>query len=220
MSIPSLAGLLRPRDIKKETNFDIILRAWLENRLGDLSQELRDMLDRWQMADSLLRDGYLVKRGNSEVTQPYTFNKLVDFLVTKYGVSRRTAYDDIANAKKFFLSTYTKEDRDFARGVMIEWGEKMMWEAHNLGDNKSAAAFFKALSDIKGLLKEEQERPDYENISLPSFNLVEDPSVLGFPKVEDPDAAVARIMAKRKKSKIDMIIAESETVDFTEENGG
>jgi len=89
-----------------------------------------------------------------------------------------------------------------------------------MGDYKSAAAFYKALAEIKGILKEEQERPDYANINIPSFNLVVDPSELGFPKVEDPDAAVARIMAKRKKGKIDMIISQSETVDFTEENGG
>jgi predicted acetyltransferase len=171
MSIPSLAGLLKPRDIKKETNFDIILRAWLEHRLGDLSEDLTAMLERWRMADSLLRDGYLVKKGKNEITQPYTFNKLVAFLVETYGISRRTAYDDIANAKKFFLSTYSKEDRDFARGVMIEWGEKMMWEAQSIGDNKSAAAFYKTLADIKGILKEEQERPDYENINWIHQNL-------------------------------------------------
>lgn len=215
-----LAGLLKPRDIKKETTYDIILKAWLEHQVDELPVKMQDMLKRWQKADSLLRDGYLVQKGGKEITQPYTFNKLAAYLVQEYGVSYRTAYDDIANAKRFFLSTYTKDDRDFARGVMIEWGEQAYFEAKSMGDYKSAAAFYKALAEIKGILKEEQERPDYENISLPSFNMVVDPSELGFPKVEDPDAAVARIMAKRKKSKIDTIIAESETVDFTEENGG
>lgn len=220
MSVPMLAGLLKPRDIKKETTYDIILRAWLEHQVDQLPEQLQNMLKRWQKADSLLRDGYLVVKGGKEITQPYTFNKLAAYLVQEYGVSYRTAYDDIANAKKFFLSTYSKDDRDFARGVMIEWGEQMMFEAKSLGDFKSAAAFYKALAEIKGLLKEEQERPDYENIHLPSFNLVVDPSELGFPKVEDPEAAVARILAKRKKSKIDLIISESESVNYTEEHGG
>ena len=85
------------------------------------------------MANALLRDGKLVKVGKKEVTQPYTFNKLADFLVEEYKISYRTAYDDIANAKKFFLSTYTKDDKDFARGVMIEWGEKFMFEARANG---------------------------------------------------------------------------------------
>lgn len=212
-----LAGLLKPRDIKTETTFDVILKAWLEHKVEELPEKLQNMLKRWRKADNLLRDGYLVKKGEKEITQPYTFNKLADYLVQEYSISYRTAYDDIANAKKFFLSTYSKDDRDFARGVMIEWGEQAYHEAKSLGDFKSAAAFYKALADIKGLMKDEQERPDYENINLPSFNLVVDPSELGFTKVDDPAGAVARILAKRKRSKIDQIISESESIDFTEE---
>ncbi len=177
-NIPMLANLLKPRDIKTETTFDVILKAWLGHTVEQLPENLQAMLKRWRKADNLLRVGCLVKKGDKDITQPYTFNKLADYLVEEYGVSYRTAYD-IANAKKFFLSTYTRDDKDFARGVMIEWGEKMMFEASSLGDYKSAAAFYKALSEIKGLLKDDQERPDYENINLPSFNLVTDPSVLG-----------------------------------------
>ena len=43
-----------------------------------------------------------------------------------------------------------------------------------------------------------------------------DPSELGFPKIDDPQAAVNRILAKRKKDKMDIIISESEPVEFTE----
>lgn len=215
-TIPSLAGLLKPRDIKSQTNYDVILKAWLEHQIEDLPKDLQKMLDRWRMANALLRDGKLVKVGKKEVTQPYTFNKLADFLVEEYKISYRTAYDDIANAKKFFLSTYTKDDKDFARGQMIEWGEKFMFEARANGDHKSAAVYYKALLEVKELLKHEQDLPDYANIHIPSFNLVADPSELGFPKIENPDEAVKRILAKRKKSKIDQIIEQSENIDFTD----
>jgi hypothetical protein len=218
-NIPMLANLLKPRDIKTETNFDVILKAWLSHTVELMPENLQAMLKRWRMADDLLRDGYLVKKGEREITQPYTYSKLADFLVQHFAVSYRTAYDDIANAKKFFLSTYTRDDKDFARGVMIEWGEQMMFEARSNGDLKSAAVFYKALLEAKQLLTDDQERPDYENINIPSFNLVTDPSLLGYPVVEDPEAAVARIMAKRKKSKIDQIISESENIEFTEANG-
>jgi hypothetical protein len=218
-TIPMLASLLKPRDIKTETTYDVILKAHLEHKMDQLPQNMQDMLKRWRQANALMRDGGLVKRGDKEVTRPYTYTRLADYLVEEYKISYRTAYDDIANAKKFFLPALTKDDKDFARGVMIEWGEKFMFDAAESGDYKSVAALFKALAEVKGLLKDEQERPDYENINIPSFNLVADPSVLGFTKVDDPEAAVARILAKRKKSKIDQIISESENIEYTEENG-
>lgn len=218
-SIPLLASLIKPRDVKAITTYDVILKAHLENKIEQLPEAQQKMLNRWRQANALMRDGSLVTKGERDITVPYTFGKLADFLVTEYKISYRTAYDDIKHAKKFFATAFTKDDKDFARGVMIEWGEQFMFEARADGDFKSAAAFYKALSEIKGLLKDDQERPDYENINIPSFNLVADPSVLGFPKVENPDAAVARILAKRKRSKIDQIIAESEDIPFTEENG-
>jgi len=215
-TIPSLAGLLKPRDIKAQTNYDVILKAWLDHKVEDLPADMKKMLDRWRKANDLLRDGKLVKMGKKSVTAPYTFNKIADYLVEEYRISYRTAYDDIANAKKFFLSTYTKDDKDFARGVMIEWGEQFMFEARANGDHKSAAVYYKALLEVKELLKDTQDKPDYENIHIPSFNLVLDPSEIGFPKVDNPDEAVKRILAKRKRSKIDQIIIESEDIEFTD----
>lgn len=217
--IPALANLIKPRDIKVETPYDAILKAFLSGQIEKLPDDQKKMLNRWRMANSLIRDGKLVKKGKKEITQPYSFSKLADFLVAEYKISYRTAYEDIANAKRFFLSTYSKDDRDFARGIMIEWGEKLMFEAAGNGDFKSAAAFFKTLSDIKGLMKDDQDRPDYENINIPSFNLVADPSELGFPKIDDPDAAVRRILDKRKKDKMDVIISESEPIEFTDVDG-
>jgi hypothetical protein len=215
-TIPALANLLKPRDIKAETPFDTILKAFLGGKIEQLPDDQQKMLERWRLVHRLITDGKIVKKGKNDITQPYTFTMLADFLVAEYKVSYRTAYDDIANAKRFFLSTYSKDDKDFARGVMIDWGEKLMFEAAGTGDFKSAAAFFKALSEIKSLLKDDQEVPDYANINIPSFILVADPSELGFPKIDDPQAAVNRILAKRKKDKIDIIISESEPIEFTE----
>jgi hypothetical protein len=219
MSIPTLANLLKPRLIKSETTYDVILKAFLAGKIEELPNDQQAMLTRWRKADALMRDGTIITKGKKEYVKTYNFSRLADYLVQEYNISYRTAYEDIASAKRFFLSTYSKDDKDFARGIMIEWGEKLMWQSAGNGDMKSAAAFFKTLSEIKGLLKDDQERPDYDNINLPALNLVADPSELGFPKLEDPDAAVARILAKRKKDKIDLIISESETIAFTEENG-
>lgn len=217
--IPTLANLLKPRNIKIETTYDAILKAFLAGKISELPQDQQNMLIRWKKADALMRDGTLVKKGKKDIVQPYTFNKLADYLVAEYGISYRTAYDDIASAKRFYLSTYSKSDKDFARGLMIEWGTKFMFEAAGEGDKKSAHAFYKTLCEIQELMIKDQDKPEYETINLPHFNLVADPSELGFPKLEDPDAAVARILAKRKRDKIDLIISESETIDFIEQDG-
>jgi hypothetical protein len=219
MSIPALANLLNPRNIKVETPYDAILKAFLAGKVDQLPKDQQNMLIRWKKADALMRDGQIVKKGKKDIVQPYNFTRLADYLVAEYKVSYRTAYDDIASAKRFFLSTYSRDDKDFARGIMIEWGEKLMWEAAGEGDYKSAAAFYKSLLEAKHLLKDDQDLPDYANINIPNFILVADPSELGFTKLEDPDAAVARIMAKRKKDKIDQIMAESEPVEFTDIDG-
>lgn len=220
--IPQLAGLIKPRDIKGETTYDIILKAYLEHKTDLLSDELKQMLERWRKADSLIRSGELIKKGNNDIIRPYNVNRLKDYLVEHYGISRRTADNDIAHAKRFFLSTYDRDDKDYARGIMIEWGETMMWEAHSLGDRKSAAAFFKTLAEMKGLLKDDPDLPDYSKVQLPTLIMIDDPSELGFEKIDNVEEIVAGILAKRKKSKMDQIIADSdiaEELPLTEEDG-
>jgi hypothetical protein len=220
--IPQLAGLIKSRDIKGETTYDIILKAYLEHKTHLLSDDLKQMLERWKKADSLLRSGEIVKKGANDIVRPYNATRLVNYLVEHFGVSSRTAQNDIAHAKRFFLSTYDRDDKEYARGIMIEWGETMMWEAHSLGDRKSAAAFFKTLAEMKGLLKDDPDLPDYSKVQLPTLVMVDDPSELGFEKIDNVDEVVAGILAKRKKSKMDQIIADSDIVEelpLTEEDG-
>lgn len=218
--IPQLAGLLKPRDIKPETPYDIILKAYLDHKVDELPEDMRKMLDRWKMADKLLREGQIVKKGKNEITRPYNVTRLVDFLVETYGVSARTARSDISHAKRFFLSDYDRHEKEFARGVMIEWGEEMMFEARGFGDFKSAAAFFKTLAEIRGILKDDPDLPDYSQIQLPHLVLVTDPSELGFEPVENPDQVVKEILAKRKKNRLDKLIEDSEIIEPIEDGSG
>lgn len=219
--IPQLASLIKPKELKGDTNYDIILRAYLEHKVDQLPEDLKGMLERWKKADSLLRSGELVWKGDNEITQPYNASRLADYLVQHYGVSIRTARDDIKHAKRFFATDYDRDEKNFARGVMIEWGEKMMWEAHGMGDYKSAAAFFKALADIQGLMKDDPDLPDYSKVQLPTLIVVDDPSELGFEKIDNVEQVVADILAKRKKNKLDQIIADSDLAEeVTEEEDG
>ncbi|MFD2163678.1 hypothetical protein ACFSJU_14810 [Paradesertivirga mongoliensis] len=213
--IPQLAGLLKPKDIKGETAFDIILKYWLDHKINELPEDLARMLERWKQVNAMIREGHLVKRGKNEITLPYKYNEIAEFLVEYYKISFRTAYNDIASAKRFFLPDQSKDEKEFGRGVYIEWGEQMMFEARAAGDYKSAHAFFKELNEIKGHKKDDIDAPAYHQVQLPHLAIVADPSELNdaFTKVENPDQLVADILARRKKTKLDKMISEADIAE-------
>ncbi len=218
--IPQLAGLLKPKEIKAETSFDVILKHWLEHKIDDLPEDLSKMLDRWKQVNAMLRNGYIVKVGKNDITRPYKFNEVAAYLVEYYKVSYRTAYDDIANAKRFFLPIQTKDEKEFGRGVLIEWCERLMLEAASKNDYKSAASFAKLVAEMKGLLKDDIDVPAYDKVMLPHLAIVADPSELGdnFQKVENPDQLVAEILARRKKTKLDKLIADSDIAEEVQDD--
>lgn len=213
--IPQLAGLLKPKDIKVETSFDVILKAWLEHKVEELPKDLNDMLERWKQVNAMLRNGYIVTVGKNDITRPYKYNEVAAYIVEYYHVSYRTAYDDIANAKRFFLPVQTKDEKEFGRGVLIEWCERLMLESSSLGDYKSASSFAKLIAEMKGLLKDDIDAPAYDQVMLPHLAIVDDPSDLSdaFVKVDNPDQLVADILARRKKTKLDRLIADSEIAE-------
>ena len=200
----SLGKMLRPADIKGDTTYDIILRAWLGHKVAELPQELQDMVERWKMADRLIREGTIVYTDGARKTTRYTYAKLVEYLREKFKVnerqlSARQAYEDIRNAKLFFLSCEGREDIEYARGVAIDTGDMMMYAAFDKGDFISAAAFFKELNKIKGLHEQRSDVPDYAEFIPPMLTLVTDATELGFEKIENPDEVVKRILAARRK---------------------
>jgi hypothetical protein len=220
-NIPMLAGLLKPRDIKVEDKFDKILKAQLANKIDELPEDLQKVIERWRFVKRCLSQGYLVKKGKKEIYLPYKYDDLVDFLVAEYRISVRTAYDDIKATKRFYAFSDSKSDDDFAKGIFLEKLEEMMWESYANGDRMAASSFSAQIIKIRQWDKpSDAEMPKYGEMQIPTLILVADPSELGFPKLDNPDAAVKRILAKRKKSKIDSIFADAEAVDLMNVNGG
>jgi hypothetical protein len=206
MNIPALAPLVSPKGIKPETNYDKIFKAWLDDSLHTLPDELKQQLERWKKCNALMRDGQTIKKGKNDIVRPYRYNDLVDYLVREFGITKRTAYNDIAHTKRFFLTAETKEEVDFAKGIYLEWLERWMHECASTGDHKSATAYAKLIKEVRGFDKINSEMPDYKDIQVPHLILVADPSELGFPKVDNPDQVVQKILNKRKKSNLDRVI--------------
>lgn len=209
-------GLIRSSDVKGNTTYDIILRAWLDHKVDELDEKLRAMVDRWQMVDRLIRKGDVVKKvtedGIVEVTRRLSFADLVEWLREYYRISARTAYEDIKNAKRFFLSNESREDIEYARGVSIEHGEMMMFKAYDSGDFDAASKFFKELNIIKGLHEQRVDVPDYSEFVPPTFVITSDPTELGFEAVENKEEIVKRILNEKRIGFMDADAEDAEEI--------
>ncbi|SEM66273.1 hypothetical protein SAMN05192574_101383 [Mucilaginibacter gossypiicola] len=213
----SLGKMIKSSDVKGDTPYDIILRAWLDHKTADLPAQLAGMLIRWQKVDVLIRQGEIVSAADADgtikqVRKRFNFSGLVEWIRQEYRVSARTAYEDIRNAKRFFLSCEGREDVEYSRGVMIEWGENMMHSAFEAGDFDAASKFFKELNKIKGLHEQRVDVPDYSEFVPPTFTIVADPTELGFEKIDNPDEVVARILNEKRAGFIDSEAEDAEVM--------
>ena len=129
-----MSKFLRPKDVKGSTVLDRILKAFLVNKLDDLSEADKHVLERITEVDNRLRKGYVVTEPriapetgqpyNHSYSRPYRKSELAQWQMTRFGVSMSQAYEDIRMAERFFLTTESRPDKEFARGMMIHWGEE------------------------------------------------------------------------------------------------
>ena len=220
---------LRPRHVRGNTALDIILKAFLKNDLKSLSQEHQDILERISEVDTRIRKGYTVQEPRitaltgqpyiHSYNRPYRKKELAEWQVARFGVSLSQAYIDIEMAERFFLTTEKRPDKEFARGMMIHWGEDAMARAISEGDYRAAAAFFKELNKIKGLDRDDVPEFDPEKFMPIQPVIVADPSELGFDKIDNVDLVVSTLNKDLRKSKMmdRLLKKEAEDVDFEEE---
>ena len=221
-------GTLRAKHVRDNTALDRILKAFLSNKLDNLSAEDQFILERISEVDARIRSGYIVipsrwdenlgldvEDHTRKYNRPYRKKELADWQMARFGVSMAQAYIDIDMAERFFLTTETKSDKEFARGLQIHWGEDAMAKCIADGDYRAAAAFFKELNKIKGLEKFEDEGPELKDFRPIEQIIVADPSELGFERVDNPDLLVAELRKSLKKSTIiDKIVEEAEAIEF------
>lgn len=224
-------GVIRAKHVRDNTVVDRILKAFLSNKLDQLSAEDKFVLERISEVDARIRAGYTVvptrwddnlgvdvEDHTRKFIRPYRKKELAEWQMARFGVSMAQAYIDIDMAERFFLTTETKKDKEFARGLQIYWGEEAMARAYADGDYRAAAAFFKELNKIKGLDTFEDDTPELKDFRPIEQIIVSDASGLGFDKIDNPDALRASLLKSLKKSTvIDRMIEEAEDVDFVEE---
>ncbi len=208
---------IKPCDVKESTPLDRILKSWLSHDLDNLSDKDKGILQRITEIDKHMQMGKLVKGNKGDFFRPLRFKELVEWHVERFNISHRQAYVDIAMAKQFFLSTETRDEKEFARGQMIQQGEEMMFEAASQSDFKSAAAFFKELRLLRGLDKIDIDTPDISKWEPVLPRIIDDPTELGFEKIDQPHRLVDRLLKSFKKGSVDKLLDDDpniEEVDF------
>lgn len=208
---------------------DRILKAWLKDDLDSLSETDKNILERITEVDKRFRKGYSmkVKAWNIVTGEPYTetvkrpfrMKELAEWNVKRFGISLRQAYEDVKMSQKFFLFNEGPQDKEFARGAMIQWGDELMAKAAHSGDYRAAAAFFKELRLLKGLDKFEDETWDPAKFEPIRPVIVMNASDVGFPEMENPTALVEELKKSFKKSVLEKILDDAEDVDEIEEEG-
>lgn len=213
----NLSKYIRPGDIKGNTTFDVVMKAYLSHKLDELPEAQRNMLERWEQADRLLRDGELVtlvgEKGPVQQHGRFNVSKVVEWLKERYKVSTRTAYEDVTNAARFFHSLAGRPDKEYERAIAITYGEAMLEKALEKNDLKAAAALYKELNKIKGLHEQSIDTPDYAEFQPPKMVITSDPTELGFEKVENPDAIVKRILGESRQSFLESEAQDAEVIE-------
>lgn len=223
-------GELRPKHIKGDTIMDRIFKAFLANKIDSLSPTDRGVYDRIREVDAQVRTGFVQKITKfdydlqlevevNRINRPYQKIELAHWIMARFGVSQAQAYIDIQMSQQFFKTFESKEDKDYARGMHIYWGERLQASAELAGDFKAAAAIYKELTRVKGLHEKHQDIPDYKEFTPIKPVIEPDASNLGFEKIENLDAVKADLLKelKGKSSSIDRML-EDEAVDVDYED--
>lgn len=173
-------SLIRAKDIIVDDVLDRIFKAWIAHKIDDLSLQDRWILERMEYIDAILKEGGIRSIYKNLVEDAYEAFKSHD-------ITRRTIESDIARTKRFFLTTRPREDKDYARGKYIEWGQRKLWTLDEEKDNLGFIMLYKELLKLEGFHKEEIERPDYDAVQPPPVMIVTEPTDIGVPFIDNLD---------------------------------
>lgn len=225
-----MSKIIKSRNIDPVTPYDRILKAWLANDLDSLSQTDKDILERITEVDKRYRKGYSMKvkaysildgkKYTESIKRPYRMKELAEWNAKRFGISLRQAYEDVKMSQKFFLFNEGREDKDFARGHMIQWGETLLAKAEHNRDFRAAAQLFKELRLIRGLDKFEDETWDPTKFEPVRPVIVMKASEVGFPEMDNPTARVEELKKSFKQTVLDKILDDAEDVDEIEDEEG
>ena len=129
-----------------DANYDDIelyIQAGGEYSEIQLTDKQKQLLDRWRYADERLRE------------HRYTQEQVVKFIMGKYTVCRDTAYRDLKNAERLFISLYPL-NKKYEIQNRIEFLKKKIHDQYIGGDPIGASMNEKTLQKYIGMFPETQ----------------------------------------------------------------
>ncbi len=143
---------------KKLTALDTIVIAFKNNAIDDLPEVLKKELERWSMADDLIRTYKDTKA-------------IITILCDRFKISMATAYRDIGNAKRLFGSIRIT-DKDYYKDLYAEQLEEYAKLSAVKHDYKTATLALKEAAEIRGLKDGDAARDLYIDLEPSKFILV------------------------------------------------
>lgn len=199
---------LRASFIQPEDELDRIYKAWLADKLDDLSLRDKWLLERMEYANKLLREG-----GKRSMYKNMVKDMLQYF--KHHDVTSRTIDNDIARAKRFFLVAQPREDKEFAKGVHIEWLKRFIWKAEKKGDMKAVAMLMREKAEVEALKKDDIELPDYDKLQRQPILIITDLADINMPVIPNLEEELKKL----RMSKSEYLKANSEDIDYEEVDG-
>jgi len=197
-------SLIRASFIQPEDLLDRLFKAWVAHKIEELPQDEQLILERMEYADAKIKEG-----GVNAL-----YRNLIEDMLEYFkdqNLTKRTIENDIARAKKFFASARPKEEKEYARGKYIEWLERSYVLAEAAGEFKALAPMMRELKEIQNLHKEDPNRPDYEKYERKPILVMNDPTKLGLPEIENLEEELAKLRGSKAA-----YLEDAEEVDFEE----
>jgi hypothetical protein len=186
---------LRLSKIQPDGDHDVILKAFLNNELDLLPEALQKRFKRWETIHELVKEGRILQK-----------HKIVKFLMARFPgeVGRAQAHNDIDESQAFFGTVQHRDQKEYKRGLYVEWLEQWAHKAAKNGDYSTAEKMLKTAGSFMGLDDHSPEAPDMSEIIIWQPVFVYDPSIImGDRPLPDVNKLRIKYLNKKEKKKFE-----------------
>ena len=148
------------------------------------------------------------------ISNPETKDKeFVDETVSRYGVSKVLAYDDLKILKSV-LPHITQTSRDYHRWKYNEMILETYAMAKKRKDTKTMERAATSYAKFNNVNVEDEQSVPYDMIVVQPFTATQDPSVLGIKPIPNIDIKIKQLIEKYRAESIDIDDIEFEEADI------
>jgi hypothetical protein len=148
------------------------------------------------------------------ISNPETKDKeFVDETVSRYGVSKVLAYDDL-KVLKSVLPHITQSSRDYHRWKYNEMILETYAMAKKRKDTKTMERAATSYAKFNNVNVEDEQSVPYDMIVVQPFTATQDPSVLGIKPIPNIEEKIRQLIDKYRAESIDIDDIEFEEADI------